>query len=134
MFGCVLVVFGIIFGRTSMGSIETVSLGVLAMVLSVWTNSGTRIFTLLTGNSAAVRAVEHFTLVLLPMPALSFTAYLTRSFKNVFIWTSAALTCINFAMNIILVSSGVTDYHEILIYTHVNILIGFIIIIYLIII
>ncbi|MBQ9199997.1 MAG: diguanylate cyclase [Lachnospiraceae bacterium] len=133
MFGCVLVAFGIIFGKTSMGSIETISLGVLAMVLSVWTNSGTRIFTLITGNSAAVRAVEHFTLVLLPMPALSFTAYLTRSFKNVFIWTSAALTCINFAINVILVSSGVTDYHEILIYTHVNILIGFIIVIYLII-
>ena len=133
VFGVVLLIFGIIFGKTSMGSIETVSLGVLAMALSVWTNGGTRIFMLLTGNSAAVRAVEHFTLVLLPMPALSFTAYLTRSFKNVFIWISAALTCINLAMNVILVSTGMTDYHEILIYTHVNILIGFIIIIYLII-
>ena len=132
MFGCVLVIFGVIFGKTSMGSIETVSLGVLAMALSVWTNGGTRIFTLITGNSAAVRAVEHFTLVLLPMPALSFTAYLTRSFKNIFIWTSTALTGINLALNIILVATGVTDYHEILIYTHINILIGFVIIIYLI--
>ncbi len=133
MFGVVLVIFGITFGRTNIGAIETVSLGVLAMVLSVWTNGGTKIFMLLTGNSAAVRAVEHFTLVLLPMPALSFTAYLTRSFKNVFIWTSAALTCINLAMNVIMVSTGMTDYHNILIYTHINILIGFIIIIYLII-
>lgn len=131
-FGAILTIFGMIFGKTSIGSIETVSLGVLAMVLSVWTNSGTRIFTLLTGNSACVRAVEHLMLVLLPMPALSFTAYLTRSFKNGFIWTSAALTCINLAANAILVCMGITDYHEILTFTHVNILIAFIIVIYLI--
>ena len=131
-FGAILTIFGMIFGKTSIGSIETVSLGVLAMVLSVWTNSGTRIFTLLTGNSACVRAVEHLMLVLLPMPALSFTAYLTRSFKNGFIWTSAALTCINLAANAILVCMGITDYHEILMFTHVNILIAFIIVIYLI--
>ncbi len=131
-FGAILTIFGMIFGKSTIGSIETVSLGVLAMVLSVWTNSGTRIFTLLTGNSACVRTVEHLMLVLLPMPALSFTAYLTRSFKNVFIWTSAALTCINLAANAILVCSGLTDYHEILVFTHVNILIAFIIVIYLI--
>ncbi len=133
VFGLVLAIFGLIFGKTSMGSIETVSLGVLAMLLSVWTNGGTKIFMLLTGNSAAVRAVEYYMLVLLPMPALSFTAYLTRSFKNVFIWMSAVLTCINFIANIILVASGAADYHELLLYTHLNILIGFIIVMYLII-
>ena len=131
-FGLVLTIFGLIFGKTSMGSIETISLGVLAMLLSVWTNGGTKIFMLLTGNSAAVRAVEYYMLVLLPMPALSFTAYLTRSFKNVFIWLSAALTFLNFVVNIILVSGGWTDYHELLLYTHLNILIGFVIVIYLI--
>ena len=133
IFGAVIALLGMVMGKSGGGAIETVSLGVLAMVLSVWTITGTDVLTLLTGNSAAVRILEYLTLAILPMPALSFTAYLTKNFKNPFVWTVAVLTLINIFVTAGLVFSGVSDYHNILRFSHVNILIGFIVVVYLII-
>ncbi|MBQ9608375.1 MAG: diguanylate cyclase [Lachnospiraceae bacterium] len=133
IFGAIIALLGMIFGKSGGGAIETVSLGVLAMVLSVWTSTGTGVLTLLTGNSAAVRILEYLTLALMPLPALSFTAYLTKSFKNPFVWTVAVLTLINIFSTSALVFSGKGDYHDILRFSHVNILIGFIVVVYLII-
>ena len=131
--GAIIALFGIILGRNGQGAIETVSLGVLAMVLSVWTSTGTGVISLVTDNSAATRILEYLTLMLLPLPALSFTAYLTKTFKNPFIWSVAVLTIINIVVTAIMLFTGKGDYHNMLRFSHVNILIGFIVVIYLII-
>lgn len=81
-FGVILFFLGLVEHIRNGDAAETVYLGVITMMLSLWTNSSIVLLQIFTGNSAALRIIDYAVLCLLPIPVLIFVAYFTQNRKN----------------------------------------------------
>lgn len=129
--GFILLILGISVGKESGQQIELISLGTLTMVLSLWTDSGTLMMEMFTRNAGMVRMLNYATLVVLPVPAITLVACLTRNRDNKLFYTVIILAVVNIVVHVVGIIGGILDYHDLLIFTHGVFLLGVIIAIYL---
>lgn len=129
--GLILAVLGVSVGRESGQQLELLSLGSLAMVLSIWTDSGTLMLELFTRNAGMIRVVNYVTLIFLPVPALTLVACLTKNRQHKLFYTILILSVVNIMLHLVGIMGGLLDYHDLLIVTHVVFLLGVIAAIYL---
>lgn len=132
-FGIILLLFGIFESLLRVPMLETICLGVITILLSLWTNAQTKILHIITENSAALRIIDYVVFCLLPIPTLLFVASFTRSRGNKMLRVCIALCALNFCGQAIGVPLGWFDYSDALIVSHLLILLGVLLIAYLII-
>ncbi|MCR4888984.1 MAG: GGDEF domain-containing protein [Ruminococcus sp.] len=112
---------------------ETASLGVITVVLSVWTAPTPGIMQLITGGSHLARMLNYYTLMLLPIPTFIFVATFTRTKNRILMNILMGAAIANLLLNASLVSMKIADYSQFLIITHIIVLLGSIYIIFMII-
>ena len=121
--GITVIIFGLLVNQDTDRIVETVSLGTTAIILALWTITGSRYLQIISGNSAIVRILDHFTLMWLPVPVILFVASVTGLLKSRLTKINLALVGINTIAMISLVFTGRLDYHDMLKFTHI--IIGF---------
>ena len=130
--GLVMFLFGVVelfLQRTE--TLEPMSLGVMAMVLAVWTCFPTLTPQLLSGNFASAHAFEHMTLMILPIPVLIFVGVITNQIKSPLVITTVSLAMLNTIVQCSLVHTGQRDYSEMLLFSHGTIFLGIATVIFL---
>ena len=98
--------------------LESISIGVMAMLLAVWTNSGTYMLEVYANDPGMIRMVSFLALILLPLPGLTLVLCASRRSKSKGFILIEVLVSINLILHIILINSGEVDYHELLPITH----------------
>ncbi len=133
-FGVILFLFGLIENILHGDKMtETICLGVITMLLSLWTNAHTMILHIITQNAAALRIIDYIVFCLLPIPTLVFVGAFTKSETNKILPLNILLSLLNFICQLIGVSLGLFDYTDALIVSHTLILFGMILSTYIII-
>ena len=118
VFGTILFFLGLAECLVNGKMFETMCLGIVTMLLSVWTHSQTYILHILTGNTTALRIVEYLVLAFLPIPMMMFISSFMNCPNNKLILADIGLCIINCIMQVVLVSSGVFDYVDLLTISH----------------
>ncbi|MDE6580341.1 MAG: hypothetical protein K2K41_07395, partial [Ruminiclostridium sp.] len=133
-FGVILFLFGLIENILHGDMMtETICLGVITMMLSLWTNAHTMILHIIADNSAALRIIDYIVFCLLPIPTLVFVGVFTKSETNKLLHFNILLCLLNFVCQLIGVSLDLFDYTDALIISHMLILFGVILSAYIII-
>ena len=130
--GLMLVIFALIFEFRSKNRLESVAVGVVAMILSFWTNSGTFMLELLMPDKGIIRMLDYMVLIFLPIPGLLIVCCVTKSERSRLMRITEILVAVNFLHTVCLVWTGICDYHEVLSFTHFNFLLAVCFAIYLI--
>lgn len=128
VFGIVMLIVGIIAGRSGL---EAVALGTFAIVLSAWTNSQTGFMELITDNSAVARIIEYISLILLPIPCVIYVGFMTQTTKKHIIDSVVNAAIANLFVQVLSVAFFDVDYHDTLFISHLVILYGTTVIIYI---
>lgn len=131
-FGAIIFIFGLIESFLRRDMLETISLGVIIMLLSLWTNGSAEVFQIITGNSAMLRVTDYTVLCLLPIPVLTFVAAFTDNLKSKPVMICIGLCVLNFFAQFLGVPAGLVDYGEMLRVSHILIIIGMPVAIYII--
>lgn len=122
--GVVLIVVGFLFTADPNSVIETISLGTTAIVLALWTSSGSRIPQLISANSAMVRVMDYMCLIFLPVPVIILIASVSKQLESKLPKILIGLCGLNLVLNIVWVLALGRDYSEILFITHIILGIG----------
>lgn len=132
-FGIILFLIGIVEDKLSGKMLEPICLGSITLTVSAWIGSQTLIMRILSNNPAMLRVIEYLSLAVLPIPVLMFYASITNNMKNKGVITAVFACTLNALTTLILVCCGVLDYSDMLFVTHITIILGAAMIIYLII-
>lgn len=132
-FGAILFFLGFVENLRRGGATEMVYLGVITMMLSLWTNSSTLLLQIFTGNSATLRIIDYTVLCLLPVPILIFVASFTNNRKNKLLHFFIALSIANFLFQATCVPLGLFDYTDLMLADHLTLVLGLLLITWLII-
>lgn len=132
MFGIIMFLFCLVEGRIHGNTTEALCLSVITMVMSLWSSAQTRILLLVTGNSSILRVIDYAVLALMPIPFLIFVWLFTKSHKNILLCISVGASITNVIVQFICVLIGRFDYSEMLIVSHILILVGLLFITHLI--
>lgn len=124
VFGLIMFLFCLVEGRLHGNATETLCLGVITMVMSLWSSSQTRILLLITGNSSILRVMDYTVLALMPIPFLIFVRLFTKSQKHLVLYIGTGLSCLNAVVQLVGVTMGWFDYANVLLITHLLILGG----------
>ena len=131
-FGVILFFLGLVENIRNGDAAETVYLGVITMMLSLWTNSSIVLLQIFTGNSAALRIIDYTVLCLLPVPILIFVASFTQNGKNKLLQFFIVLSLLNFLCQAIGVPLDLFDYTQVMFIDHLMLVLGLLLITYLI--
>ena len=131
-FGAIIFVFGLVESFLRRDMLETISLGVIIMLLSLWTNGSAEVFQIITGNSAMIRVADYTVMCLLPIPVLTFVASFTNNLKSKPVMICIGLCVLNFFVQFFGVPAGLVDYGEMLRVSHILIIIGMPVVAYII--
>lgn len=122
--GATTVVVGFMLNQKRDRIVEPVSLGTTAIILAAWTSSGSRILQLISGNPAVVRVMDYLDLIWLPIPVMLFVSSVTGMLKSKLTAVNLSLVGINTLLTFAFVLSGMGDYNDVLIFTHLIIAFG----------
>ena len=131
--GATIVVVGFMLNQRRDRIIEPVSLGTTAIILAAWTSSGSRLLQLVSGNPAVVRVMDYLDLIWLPIPVMLFVSSVTGMLRSKLTAVNLSLVGINTIVTFAFVLSGMGDYNDVLIFTHLIIAFGSASIVYMII-
>ncbi len=122
--GFLIVVLGLLFKNHNVQCLEMVSLGTLAMVLSMWTITRSYFLGMLTGNPGYIRVINYLTLIVLPMVGMTLVASLLKCSNSRFLYIITALTFFNLILHLVMLNGKWMDYHDLLFLTHIVFVIG----------
>lgn len=108
--------------------VETMSLGAISMVLSLWASFSTHVVQIISGNFASSRMFEHMTLMLLPIPVLIFVGSMTHSLHSRLLRAGLLVSILNFLMQFLVVFMGLWDFSELLYISHIIIVAGIVLV------
>ncbi len=101
-----------------------ISMGAFALCASAWSGTETDIMQIMTQNPSGVHLISYFALMMLPIPVVMFIAALTDSLNKPVVKVVVYGTLINFAVVIASTMLGGPDYHDLLIITHILLVIA----------
>ncbi len=122
--GLLIVIFGLLMRQDDEQRLELISLGALAMILSLWTITGFYFPGMLTGNPGFIRAINYLTLMLMPLAGITLVACLTRQTGSRVLLVVMGVTFFNFGLHMAALFTGLKDYHDLLIISHFNFLLA----------
>ena len=128
--GFMLIIIGVILKKyLGDGIFSVISLGSFAVVSGMWTCTETMILQIISQSPAAVHFMNYVSLMLLPVPSVTFAASITDQRESRFVPAAYICVILNLACSIILTVLGISDYHYLLWVTHAVILAGLIFVI-----
>ncbi|MBO6230140.1 MAG: GGDEF domain-containing protein [Ruminiclostridium sp.] len=122
--GLLFVVAGMIYTLRAENRIQTVSLGLLAILSGIWEGTETPVLQMLTGNAAACHFINYLCLMFVAIPACNLIANLAHSDSSRVVRIIDAAVILNFVVQVICSLTGVADYHTLLTATHAVIAAG----------
>lgn len=122
--GFAITIFGLILKNHNELRLEMISLGTLAMILSMWTITGSYFLGMLTGNSGYIRAINYLTLIMLPLVGITLVASLTKRINSRSLYVVLVLTFLNLFLHMFMLIGKRMDYHDLLLLTHIVFVIG----------
>ena len=123
-FGTLLFVAGFIYSVRFGDRIQTVSLGLLAVLSGLWEAAETLVLQMLTGNPAAVHFMDYLCLMLIPAPAVHLIASMSGFPKSRAVKIIDTIVIANMLFQVVCTLTGVGDYHNFLTCTHAVIAAG----------
>lgn len=123
-FGAFLFVFALVQHHTNGELAETMSLGVISMMLSLWEFPPAGYIQLLSGNPAAERAMNNLILILLPIPVFSFIVSITEYKQKNYVYAYISACVVNLIMQLCIVLTNTADYYDMLFISHIIIVGG----------
>lgn len=130
--GLCLFIVGLVYTVKQENRLQTMSLGLLAVLSGIWESTETPILQIMTQNSAACHFANYLCLMFLPIPAVYLIASLTGFPRKGGIRIVESLVALNFSIQLICNFAGVGDYHVLLTASHVMIVTAVLICIYMI--
>lgn len=118
--GVVLFIGGFAVSGSANKGKEMISIGLFTMLASTWSSTETVYYQLSSNNPAAVHFLNYISLILIPGAAMLFVGHFVRNGKSLIVRTMVLLSAAICAADIIITLSGVTDYHNLLILTHIQ--------------
>ena len=131
--GLVMILCGFIFDKDKARFTQTISLGVVAVVLACYSNSGSLLIPAITGNSMTPRLIDLMCLMLLPIPTIIYIGAFTNFIEKWYIKLIIGLAILNTVSTFVLVRTTGNDFHAYLVFSHLTILIGLLFCFYMII-
>ncbi len=128
-FSVILFGMGWFFRKRDSKRPETVSLAVLGILFSLWTESSDYTIVLLTGHAGLIRVISYYSLLFLPIPGITLVCHLTRNPRNHVQKAVEVLVLLNLILHISMIYWGKYDYHHLLLATHINLIVTIILII-----
>jgi len=122
--GLAMVLFAFIFDKDKERFTQTIALGVVAVILACYSNSGSLLIQVVTNNSATPRIIDLMCLMLLPIPTIIYIAMFTGFMGKWFVKVIIGLSAVNTIGNFVLVRLTDKDFHNYLIVTHIIIGVG----------
>ena len=131
-FGVLMLFVGIpTINSSEYSSINFFALGAFAILVGVWTTNETMILQMWTGHPEIIRFVNYMSLIFIAYPPLSFMASATSQRKTKFLPVLLILTFTNLVFTLTLSALGVCDIRSMLTFSHINIGISLIGVIFL---
>ncbi len=124
LLGIALTISSIAVRKRPSSRLELLAMGVFTLVVSCWTITETLVLQLITRNPAAVHFLGYISVMIMPLPALAFVTCITKRLEQMPVKIVIAVSLVNTLINMISTSAGWKDYHELLIITHLLILIS----------
>ena len=118
LIGGILVVLALVFEFRTAQQTEAISIGLVAMVLALWSNSGTYMLETFASDLGLVRMLSYVTLIILPFPGLILILCAVRNPKSRSAWIIGLLAAANFVTHVVVLAAGWADYHDLLPFTH----------------
>ncbi|MBQ4464704.1 MAG: GGDEF domain-containing protein [Oscillospiraceae bacterium] len=118
LIGVFLFSIGFYFALRVQKRMQTMALGLVAILSGMWAGMETLYLQLITGNAAACHFINYLTLIFLPVPAILLVANITSSEKSRAILLINAMVFVNAAAQILCTLKGICDYHQMLWITH----------------
>ena len=131
MIGVFLVTLGLALDKRRYRNLETVALGATAIILALWTSSGSRVLQIITENPAMIRLVDHLCLLWLPVPVILFVASVTEMLRSPIVKINLGLVGANTILITTCIMLNLCDYHDLLTATHAILAFGVLSIIYM---
>ena len=125
--GVVLTISSIAVRKKPSSRLELLAMGVFTQTVAGWTITETLVLQMLTRNPAAVHFIGYICTMIMPLPALAFVTCITKRLEQMAVKVIIAASLINTLLNMVFTSIDFRDYHELLIITHVIILISLVI-------
>lgn len=101
----------VIVGITGHEQGEFMTLGTFAIIAALWSVNDTMIAQIITEKPSLIRLVNYITFIFVPYPPVVFISKMTHNRKKWIPNGILLLVLINFAVNLSLTISGVSDYH-----------------------
>ena len=117
--GMVLFIGGLTIFRWQHQMIETICLGVLTMLLSVWCHSQVRVLHIIVPNPLMIRAMDYLALELTPIPMWIYVASFINNLKHPVTHIVTFLCTVHFAISFTATIIGAADYGDFLITSHI---------------
>lgn len=130
--GLTMVLCGFIFDKDKERFTSSVSLGVVSVILACYSNSGSLLIQAVTHNSATPRIIELMSLMLLPIPTIIYMGAFTGNLRKWYVKLIIGLATANTIISFIIVRLTDLDFHDLLICSHVTILLGLVFCFYMI--
>lgn len=120
LMGLSLVLGGLSLMRNTGSGMEIAAMGLFALGAGVWTACSTGVAGMVLGTPITMHFVSYISLILLPGFAVMFVCLLTGRRYVKFANTLIALTALTLIAEIVLTSTGVSTYHNMLIVNHIE--------------
>lgn len=132
MFGFLMLIIGTAnLSVPDENNINFFSLGVFAILVGVWTTNETMVLQVFTQRPEIVRFLVYLCLIFIAYPPASFMASATNQRDTLFLPILRISTALNFVLTISLAALGVCDIRSMLTFSHVNIVLTIIALVYL---
>lgn len=132
LYGILMLIIGFTGKQTKDGNDDIFfPLGTFAILVGVWSSTDTYIIQEYTHRPEIMRLISHLCLIFISYHPVSLMAKAKKDTKTILLPIMFSLTAINFVLTVILSLLGISDIHTMLLFSHINIGIAFIMTIYL---
>ncbi|MBQ9009736.1 MAG: HD-GYP domain-containing protein [Clostridia bacterium] len=116
-----------LFGKILMNTagLDFVSFGILCILTGFAGFNDTVLLQVLTGHPSLIRVITYICLMFMPYPAMSFFAGATGQGRSVLVPVSLILGLANFAVQVLLTHTGISDYYYMVYISHGLIILTF---------
>lgn len=124
LFGILMIILGFTDHITDDSKLNSFSLGVFAVFVGIWSANDTMVLQIFTQHPEIVSFTRYLCLMFVVYLPVSFMASSTNHRKTVLLPILLSLTILNFAATMALSISGIADMHQMLPFSHINIVIA----------
>lgn len=132
LFGALMLVIGFIeYGAGNRDALQFFSLGTFVVLIGVWSSNDTLILQIFTQRPELIRFIIYLCIIFVPYPPVSFIANITNRKDTALRYVMLFLVMLNFIVTMALSLLELSDIRRMLCFSHANVIIAIVILVYL---